>query len=91
MGYLPYFLWTECKFYGSLRGVGVLAKYAKLRLYFPEGPPRWGGSAVGEACGPPKPPLLTRGASPPGSPDLHSEGTEALELTIQAEAQEPDL
>ena len=36
-------------------------------------------------------PLLTQGASPPGPPDLHSEGTEALELTIQAEAQEPDL
>ena len=55
--------------------------------------PPWleGGHAVGGACGPPKPSLLTRGASPPGSPDLHSEGTEALELTIQAEAQKPDL
>ena len=54
-------------------------------------PPLEGRRAVGGACGPPKPPLLTRGASPPGPPDLHSEGTEALELTIQAEAQEPDL
>ena len=57
-----------------------------------EVPPRWKeGPPLGGPSGPPKPPLLTWGASPPGPPDLHSEGTEALELTIQAEAQEPDL
>ena len=44
----------------------------------------WEGPPLGGPSGPPKPPLLTRGASPPGPPDLHGEGTEALELSIQA-------
>ena len=35
-----------------------------------------GGVAVGEACCLPKPPLLIQGASFPGLPDLHGEGTE---------------
>ena len=39
-------------------------------------PPLEGGPAVGEACGAPKPPLLTRGVSPPGPPDLHGDGTD---------------
>ena len=39
-------------------------------------PPSGGGRAVGGACGPPKPPMLTWGASPRGPPDLHGEGSE---------------
>ena len=37
---------------------------------------KMGGPAVGGAWRSPKPPLLTLGASPPGPPDLHGEGTE---------------
>ena len=36
----------------------------------------WEGPPLGGPSGPPKPPLLNRGASPPGLPDLHAEGTE---------------
>ena len=46
--------------------------------------PRWKeGHPLGGLAAP-QTPLLTRGASPPGPSDLHSEGTEALELIIQA-------